>query len=127
MPVVPERELSRLAGIVRLRSAELAVEVAAVSSWRRGRLADPWLVATGDAGCVCVEPRDVFRAALTELGSGVVLLHTHPVSAKPSAEDLAVTRRLVAAGVLLGVPLLAHLVVARGGVLDCLGQLARRA
>lgn len=42
-----------------------------------------------------------FRLRATE----IVLAHNHFAEARPSAADLAVTRRLVAAGALVGVPL----------------------
>lgn len=48
-----------------------------------------------------------------------VLVHTHPCGRPPSNADLAVTRRLVAAGNLIGVPLLGHIVVAPPSWYDC--------
>jgi DNA repair protein RadC len=46
----------------------------------------------------------------------LVVVHNHPSGdPAPSAEDREVTRRLVQAGALLGVPLLDHVVVAERG------------
>lgn len=50
----------------------------------------------------------------------VDLLHTHPDGGPPSAADRAVTRRLVAAGAVIGLCLQAHLVVGPDEVWDCL-------
>ena len=62
-------------------------------------------------------PRDVFRQALREGVSAVILCHNHP-SGDPSAssEDVAVTRALVDAGKLLDCAVLDHLVLGSGGV-----------
>ena len=46
----------------------------------------------------------------------MVVVHNHPSGdPAPSAEDREVTRRLVQAGALLGVPVLDHVVVAERG------------
>lgn len=59
-----------------------------------------------------VDPRQVMRIAV-ELGAHAVLVaHNHPSGdPEPSAEDLAVTRRLKQAGEVLGVNVLDHLVI----------------
>jgi DNA repair protein RadC len=44
-----------------------------------------------------------------------VLFHNHPSGdPEPSAEDLALTRRLAAAGTLMGIEVLDHLVLGAG-------------
>ncbi|MGH3922063.1 MAG: JAB domain-containing protein [Pseudonocardiaceae bacterium] len=53
----------------------------------------------------------MFRHAVRLGASGLVFSHNHLNDTGPSEADRAVTRRLVAAGHLLGVPLLASLVV----------------
>jgi DNA repair protein RadC len=59
-----------------------------------------------------IHPREVFRAAITEGAAALILVHNHPSGdPAPSPEDRAVTRQLVAAGALLGVPVLDHVVV----------------
>lgn len=61
---------------------------------------------------VSVHARDVFRAALLLNASGIVLAHNHPsADPTPSADDIAMTRQLVAAGELLGVEILDHIIV----------------
>jgi DNA repair protein RadC len=59
-----------------------------------------------------VDPRSVFRAAVATGASAVVVTHNHPSGdLRPSAEDIALTQRLKAAGELLAVPLLDHVIV----------------
>jgi DNA repair protein RadC len=63
-----------------------------------------------------VHPREVFGPALREGAAALIVVHNHPSGdPEPSAEDLAVTRRLVEVGRILGVPLLDHVVIADGG------------
>ena len=63
-----------------------------------------------------VHPREVFGPALREGAAALIVVHNHPSGdPEPSSEDLAVTRRLIEAGRLLGVPLLDHIVFADEG------------
>jgi len=63
-------------------------------------------------GCP-VDPREIFAPAIRERASAVLVAHNHPSGDPcPSAEDLALTQRLVAAGEVLGIPILDHLIVA---------------
>lgn len=73
-------------------------------------------VSVGCLDSTLVHPREVFRPAVAESAAAVVLVHNHPSGdPAPSAEDLAVTRRLAATAELLGVELLDHVIVARHG------------
>ncbi len=73
-------------------------------------------VARGSSNAVFVAPREVFRAAVRENASAVVVVHNHPSGdPTPSEEDLRLTRLLVEAGRALGIEVLDHLVVVDGG------------
>ncbi len=62
-----------------------------------------------------VHPREVFRTAITESAAAVLLVHNHPSGdPTPSAEDRQVTRQLVGAGELVGIPVLDHVVIGDG-------------
>lgn len=76
----------------------------------------------GTPGSVRLTPREVFGQALATGATSVVIAHTHLGNTGPSANDHAVTRRLVAAGAILGVPVLAHLVVEPSGVHELIGR-----
>ena len=74
------------------------------------------LVAMGALAGVEVHPREVFRGAMIAGAVAVLLVHNHPSgSTEPSKDDLALTQRLKAAGELLGVPVLDHVIMAQGG------------
>jgi DNA repair protein RadC len=58
---------------------------------------------------------EVFKAAIRRNAASLIVAHNHPSGdPAPSPEDIAVTRELVAAGKLLGVDVLDHLVVGKG-------------
>lgn len=70
------------------------------------------VVAKGTACSVEVHPRDVFRAAVRCNASGIVVAHNHPSeSVEISNEDVELTKRLVAIGKLLGIPVMDHVIV----------------
>ena len=63
-----------------------------------------------------IEPSEVFNSAIVDNAHNVILWHTHPSGdPTPSGDDEALTRRLADGGRLLGIAVLDHLVVARGG------------
>jgi DNA repair protein RadC len=73
-------------------------------------------------GCLdrsLVHPREVFRAAIKDAAKAILLVHNHPSGdPSPSEEDLVVTRRLEEAGQTLGIQVLDHIIVARGGAVS---------
>lgn len=72
-------------------------------------------VSLGTLTSSLVHPREVFRPALRAAAGAVVCAHNHPSGdPEPSPEDLQITRRLVQAGKLLGIPVLDHVVIGDG-------------
>lgn len=70
----------------------------------------------GTLSRAAVEPRQVLREALGLGATSLILFHTHPSGdPAPSAEDLGFTRRMAAAGEVLGVRLVDHLIIGLGG------------
>lgn len=61
-----------------------------------------------------VEPRDVFNEALTLPCAFVILVHNHPSGdPSPSEDDKTVSKKLAAAGQLLGISIIDHIIVAK--------------
>ena len=59
-----------------------------------------------------VHPREVFKLAYMMNAASIILAHNHPSgNAEPSSEDLAITKQLVDAGKILGIPLHDHIIV----------------
>jgi DNA repair protein RadC len=62
-----------------------------------------------------IHPREVFREAIAEAAAAILLVHNHPSGdPTPSAEDRQVTRQLVEAGAVVGIPVLDHVVIGDG-------------
>lgn len=81
------------------------------------------LVTRGVLDGSLVHPREVFRPAIAEAAAGVILVHNHPSGdPTPSAEDRAVTRQMAAAGEVVGIPVLDHLIIAGDRWTSCAGQ-----
>ncbi len=86
---------------------------------RKSRLLKSETVSRGTLTSSLVHPREVFAGAIREGAAQVLVAHNHPSGdPEPSDEDLAVTKRLEEAGRLLGIPLVDHVIVARGGAIS---------
>jgi DNA repair protein RadC len=69
----------------------------------------------GQHGCA-LTTRDVLGPALRDAASAILLLHNHPSGdPRPSSEDVGMTRALSSACSVVGLTLLDHVIVARGG------------
>ncbi len=63
-----------------------------------------------------VHPGEVFKAAILSNAVSIVVAHNHPGgSLKPSPDDIKTTEMLIAAGALLNIPLLDHVIVSVNG------------
>lgn len=74
------------------------------------------VVSIGTINASLMHPREVFEPAVRVSAASALVAHNHPAgSLLPSEEDRAVTHRLVAAGDLLGISLLDHVIVTAKG------------
>ena len=70
------------------------------------------VVVHGTGNVSIVEPRDVYREAALGGATAIVAFHNHPSGdPTPSPDDRELTRRLVAAGVLMGIDLVDHVIL----------------
>lgn len=70
------------------------------------------VVSTGTLDSSNIHPREVFFYAVTLKASAVILVHNHPSGmAEPSDLDISLTARLCAAGEIMGIPVLDHLIL----------------
>lgn len=73
------------------------------------------LVAMGAINYCPVSVPELFKAALLSNASNILLFHNHPSGdVTPSNEDIQLTKRVVDAGKLLGIPLLEHIILGEG-------------
>jgi DNA repair protein RadC len=76
------------------------------------------VVTIGTLDASIVHPREIFREAAAAGAAAIVVFHNHPSGdPEPSHEDLVLTRRLVSAGVLMGIDVIDHVVL--GNVRYC--------
>jgi len=69
------------------------------------------IVSVGLVNKTQVHPREVFADPITDRASAIIIAHNHPSGdLKPSKEDIAITKRLKAAGDTLGIRLLDHII-----------------
>jgi len=88
--------------------------VVSLSSMKLMRGVD--VVAVGSVDRVDVHPREVFRVGIRRNASAIVLVHNHPSGdPMPSESDLALTRRMIEVGKVVGIAVLDHVVVGRNG------------
>ena len=72
-------------------------------------------VSRGTLDSTLVHPREVFKAALLANSAALVISHNHPSGdPTPSADDVVLTTRLVAAGEILSIPVLDHIIIGDG-------------
>ncbi len=82
----------------------------------RNRVTAMHVVSMGDLSGTLVHPREVFKCAILGSAAAIIAFHNHPSGdPAPSREDIALTKRLVDAGKLLGIEVLDHLVLGGEG------------
>ena len=70
-----------------------------------------------------VHPREVFADALGDRAAAVIVAHNHPSGGvQPSASDLLITAQLKAAGDILGITLLDHIIFDRSSYFSFLEE-----
>jgi DNA repair protein RadC len=70
-------------------------------------------ISIGSLNASIVHPREVFKPAIIHSASAIALGHNHPSGdPTPSEEDIAITKRIKEAGMLIGIEVVDHVVVA---------------
>ncbi len=70
------------------------------------------LITVGILNASLVHPREVFRRAIKEGASTIILAHNHPSgNSEPSEEDKDITKRLIEAGKIIGIELVDHVII----------------
>lgn len=69
-------------------------------------------LSVGTLDASLAHPREIFRAATLASAAAVVVFHNHPSGdPRPSLDDQDLTRRLVAAGAVMGIDVMDHIVL----------------
>ncbi|MEW6407702.1 MAG: DNA repair protein RadC [Patescibacteria group bacterium] len=71
-------------------------------------------VSIGTLNANLIHPREVFKEAIDARAASIIIAHNHPSGdPEPSADDLAITKRLVEAGKIMGIEVLDHIIIAK--------------
>ena len=74
------------------------------------------MVAKGGKNVCYVEPAEIFKTAILANAQGIFCFHNHPAgSTEASQDDINLTARLEVCGVMLGIPLLDHIIICGPG------------
>ena len=80
---------------------------------RANRLIKKEQISSGGVSGTVADPKIIFKAALDQYACSVVLVHNHPSgNLKPSQTDIDLTNKMKAAGKLLEIPVLDHIISA---------------
>ena len=82
----------------------------------QNRIIGEEVISVGTADAAIMSPREVFRGALLNGASRVIVIHNHPSgNTEPSREDLVVREKLEEAGELLAVPMIDFVIIGENG------------
>ena len=74
------------------------------------------IISVGTLNESLIHPREVFEPAVRYSTAQIIMAHNHPSgNLEPSPEDVAVSRRLIDAGNLLGIEVLDHIIITKDG------------
>ena len=72
-------------------------------------------VAQGGMLSAVIEPREIFHAAIMHRAAALILSHNHPSGdPAPSSEDITLTKDIVAAGEVMKIPVIDHIIIGDG-------------
>lgn len=81
----------------------------------RNRIVGFEVVSIGTLTASLIHPRELFLGAILSKAASIIVAHNHPSGeTTPSDEDKEVTKRLVKAGEILGIPVTDHIVLGDG-------------
>lgn len=72
------------------------------------------IISVGTLDATIVHPREIFKSAILQSSSRIILIHNHPSGdPTPSQEDLNMTRKLIDVGELIGIEILDHVIIGK--------------
>ena len=70
-------------------------------------------VSIGSLTASVAHPREIFREAIRYSAANMILIHNHPSGdPTPSREDVQITKQMMKAGEIMGIPVLDHVIIA---------------
>ncbi len=76
------------------------------------RLIHDEVISIGTINSNLIHPREVFKPAIAYSAAAVILAHNHPAGVvTASAADIEITQNIIAAGKIIGIPLIDHIII----------------
>lgn len=89
----------------------------------KNRILSEEMLSIGTINTSIADPREIFYTALKRNAVSILLLHNHPSGdPTPSTEDILVTKRIIDAGRLLGIPLYDHIIIGQNSYISLRGE-----
>jgi len=83
---------------------------------RNNRIIGEKQISLGGVSGTVVDPKIIFKIALENFASAIILSHNHPSgNLKPSKQDIAITNKLIVAGNAIEIKVLDHLIISQKG------------
>ncbi len=80
----------------------------------KNNLINRQMVSLGLVNASLVAARELFREAIAQNASALILIHNHPSGqTTPSAEDVKITKQMIEAGKILGISVQDHVIIGR--------------
>ncbi len=80
----------------------------------RNQVTHKEVISIGSLSASIVHPREVFRVGVEHCAASIILAHNHPSGdVSPSKDDIDLTHRLREAGLIMGIEVLDHIIIAR--------------
>jgi len=71
------------------------------------------VVSEGILNSSLTHPREVYRGAIVSTAAAIIIAHNHPSdNVEPSSEDISITKQIVEAGKIIGIPVHDHIIFA---------------
>jgi len=89
----------------------------------KGEIIEECNISIGDLCSSTTHPREVFVDAVRRSAGSVIFVHNHPSGdPTPSQADIDTTKRLMEVGILLGIPVLDHIIIGDGSFISMKAQ-----
>jgi DNA repair protein RadC len=111
-PLVTSPE--QAAAVLRERARVLNTEVfwALMLDSKNRLIGEPQKISEGTLNSSLIHPRELFKRALEMSCASMILAHNHPSGdPAPSSQDIQVTKQLIAAGQVMGIKVVDHIVI----------------
>ncbi|MFZ5954876.1 MAG: RadC family protein [Nanoarchaeota archaeon] len=80
----------------------------------KNNILNDFLVSKGILDSTIIHPREIFRPAIKNSASRIIIVHNHPSGdPHPSEEDIEITKKIIEAGQIIDIKVLDHVIIGR--------------